>query len=203
MSIVDKIISLQVKEKYNLSDDQICSLKQSVEKNNFEQLLQVPLFTFGNYHQAFEPFYFTQFYTELYFYYPLNIFFDSNRRIVIHSNQIYRNNVCNLLNDFIIFLETDIDSILKQTNIQKYDNVVTIEKFNFLYGHLKDEMFCLAEFCRLANCKGISVLPLINFPNTNSFTNIKTINDIIFDNTTINPEYNKQQIIQVKQLKNY
>lgn len=140
---------------------------------------------------------------ELYYVTCMNIglFVNRKKQIIMHSYQLFMNiehikpqlkNILQCLNN--IDLETNILEINK--------NIICVQKFNDLYGHYKDEIFCLNDFYDNflnTNSTYSQYYPLIDFKE-NSFTqNYSDIANLLFDDKWINP--NKfNNIIKIKNL---
>jgi hypothetical protein len=119
---------------------------------------------------------------------PQNIFFQLGNvsKTAVYDIEIF------LLKKFLMLkLEINVN------NIKNYINIISIKKFNTLYGHIKDEMFILSDFYEKYN--NSSFLPLINYPNDAYYNNMNEIQKIIL-HTCVNPEYENVKLIKMKKL---
>jgi hypothetical protein len=188
------LMNLNITNIYNLSKYDIINLEKSIHNNDYKLLITIPIFNFGVQKKIANYTYFEH-NDLIYHYYHTNIFFDINNKIIINTNQICTSSVEEIIKLLIRFLQ--IKTTFNLDNCIGYENIITIQKFNTLYGHLKDEMFGLADFYEKYNDPNF--LPLINYPNNDYYKNIIDLDKIIF-NKVINPEYNKIPVIKIKKL---
>ena len=164
------------------------------------------------------------FYVNLHFF-RNPIFINKNKQIYIHSFQILFNmtSATKILNNIL----NAIDSINLNTTVPISKNVIAISKFNTLYGHFKDEIFCLCDFYEkfnsknavksinfsnmLNNTQNISVkknnngsfdsneyIPLIEYKH--ELTNYNEIKNLLFGNKCINPNVYGKSIIKINKV---
>ena len=202
MELFSTLIKLNIVDIYNLSKNDLKNLERSIYINDIKLLFEVPIFNIGIIKKLDSYNYFE--YTDVIYHDVIyhnvicdncsntNIFFDINNKIIVNSHQNRMNNVTSIIKLLIQFLE----SKLNLNNYIEYENIITTQKFNNLYGHLKDEMFILADFYEKYNDSNF--LPLINYPDNSYYKNINEINKIIF-NKVINPQYIKENI-KIKKL---
>ena len=197
MEKYDNLINSGIVDIYKLNLDDLLNLKKSIINNDYKLFISLPIFVKCD-KKCIENYTYFEYNESIYYYYKIPIFFNSNKKIIVENNQVTTGNLDKLLDLLLYFL-----NMLKQLQINVnndcicYENVISIKRFNNLYGHLKDEMFGLADFYHKYNNNNYT--PLIIYPNNDYYKNIKKIEKVLF-NKVINPEYNNNTLIKINNI---
>lgn len=133
------------------------------------------------------------------------IFINKKKKIFSFSFQLF-NNISHIVdkleNILNIIKSINLDDI-SETNILSIDeNIQMVQKFNTLYGHYKDEIFCLHEFTNKYNklYPLENYIPLIEYNNLKENKNYDLLRNMLFDDKCINPYIYGKKILKFKKL---
>jgi capsular polysaccharide biosynthesis protein len=122
------------------------------------------------------------------------IFINKKKQIFINSFQLFQNIhhiVKNIKHILSIVKSINLEDTSNIVHIDK--NVIVTQKFNTLYGHFKDEIFCLHDFITKFN--NSNYYPLIEYNPNNNYNEIS---NLLFNNDYINPYLFGKKIIKFK-----
>jgi hypothetical protein len=182
--IYKNFINSKVKEYYELQNEDYEHLKKNILENNYVEFIKNPIFVKSNKINLDEYVYFT--YNEpIYYDIKTGIYYNSQCKIIIENNQKTTGSIKEIINLLMFFVNHKL--WLSHTGNDKnfkyveYSNVISIKNFNHLYGHLKDELFCLSHFMDIYHDK--NYLPFLKYPlDDEYYKNINFLCDTIIKN---------------------
>ena len=139
---------------------------------------------------------------EYYYYYkPLQVFFNKQKKILCNSNI----NACETNKKYLNDISNSINSLNLEddSNFQEIENIIAIQRWFVTYGHFKDEIFNLSNFYELFNNKKYKVF--MNYAGVNhmnySTDNYDKLKNILFnDQNFINAANFNCNVIKIKKL---
>jgi hypothetical protein len=133
------------------------------------------------------------------------IFINQKKQIFLFSFQLFKNihHIVNNLEYILSVIKSiNFDDISENNILNINKNIQMVQKFNTLYGHYKDEIFCLHEFTNKYNnlYPLDNYIPLIEYNNLKENNNYGLLQNMLFDDKCINPYIYGKKILKFKKL---
>jgi hypothetical protein len=184
-----------------LNDNDKIIFKYCYKNGGLDYLYKTSIFCNNYNRNQLEKYNYQEFCTDENIYYlniiNIPIFINYNKQIISSSFQCFYNinhAIIPLIHILKYLKNIDLNNIEKIEVINK--NIITIQKFNNLYGHFKDELFCLYDFYELFSNKN-DYIPLINY--NYDFNNYNELTTFLFENNYFNPFLN-EKILKINKL---
>lgn len=201
---------------FHLSEQDHEILRRATHERNVEILKEMPIFSKNYKYQNLdiynyvipnddEEIYYIGLHFNIKFSYAqgrVPLFINQHKQIIMHATQLFHFCVNILGYHRIVELFNSIYHVLNTVDFSNYvvidKNIVGIQKWTNIYGHYKDEIFCLQDFYSKYP-ENSDYIPFFDYED-NLTENYKLIDSFLFDNKSFNPYSYGKKILKFNKL---